>query len=244
MSQHTITCKNCENQFTGHFCNNCGQRASTHRINLKHLLHELFHAQTHLDKGLLYTAKLMLLDPGRTVRDYLQGKRVHHSNPFLRLLVIGGLCSLVYYNLELKLLSSFKINDLDGGLHMIDSKFFAILYIIYSLVFSVFDYFIFRYKKYNLFEYITLNLFIATEVLLFLLLLVPVWLIGRHFEVNHYLRFIFGLGFMSYLIIVRYQFFEVKQDRKALPRLIIESVAFLLIFFGFSWRTVTEFFGF
>jgi len=237
MSNHTIICKNCENQFSGHFCNNCGQRANLHRIDLKHLVHEFFHALTHLDKGLLYTAKMMLLEPGQTLRDYLQGKRVKHSNPFLMLLIIGGLCSLTYYNFELKLPSSFKINELDGGLHVIDSKFFAILYIVYSLYFSICDYLFFRYKGYNFTELFTINVFIATEVLLTLLALVPLWLIGGHFDINKYLRVFVGLSFISYIVFVRYQFFEVKGDKKAGTRLILEAIVFLLFFIAISWKT-------
>ncbi len=242
MSHHTITCKNCENQFSGHFCNNCGQRANIHRINLKYLLHEFFHAFTHLDKGILYTAKTMLVAPGETIRDYLNGKRVRHSNPFLMLLIIGGLCSLTYYNFELKLVSSFKITDLDAGLHVVDSKFFAILYILYSLLFAFCDYIIFHYKGYNFTEYFTMNVFIATEVLLVLLALVPLWLIGGHYDLNKYFRLIVGLSFMSYMIFVRYQFFEVKNNVKAGIRMIIESLVLVLLFFVISWRTLSDFF--
>ncbi|MBL7903139.1 MAG: DUF3667 domain-containing protein [Bacteroidia bacterium] len=240
MSHHTIQCKNCENQFSGHYCNNCGQRANTHRIDLKHLLHEFFHALTHLDKGLLYTGKKMLVEPGITLREYLSGKRIRHSNPFLMLIIIGGLCSLTYYNLELKLVSSFKISELDGGVHMIDSKFFAILYILYSLIFSVFDFLLFRYKGYNFTEFFTVNVFIATQVLLMLLALVPVWLLGQKFGLNSYLRPLIGLSFMAYLIFVRYEFFEVSGNRKAGVRLLIETLIFLAWFMVMSWKTVSE----
>lgn len=243
MSHHTITCKNCENQYHGHFCNNCGQRANLHRIDLKHLLHEFFHALTHLDKGLLYTGKMMLLEPGQTLRDYLNGKRVRHSNPFLMLIIIGGLCSLTYYNLELKLVSSFTISELDGGVHLIDSKFFAILYILYSLIFSLFDFLLFRYKGYNFTEFFTVNVFIATQVLLMLLGLVPLWLIGQHFGLNSYIRPLVGLSFMSYLLFVRYQFFEVKTDKKAAFRLVQEAFLFLCLFVVLSWKTVSELFS-
>jgi hypothetical protein len=243
MSQHTVICKNCENQFHGHYCNNCGQRANVHRINLSYLLHEFFHATTHLDKGLLYTAKKMLLEPGITIRDYLNGKRARHSNPYLMLIIIGGLCSLTYYNLELKLVSAFKITELDGGLHMIDSKFFAILYILYSLLFSICDFVIFHYKGYNFTEYFTMNVFIATQVLLGLMALVPLWMIGGHYDLNKFFRPMVGLIFMGYLIFVRYQFFEVKNDPKATRRLIIESFVLVLFFIMLSWRAMSTFFN-
>lgn len=240
MSQHTITCKNCENQFTGHFCNNCGQRANLHRINFKYLLHEFFHALTHLDKGILYTGKKMLSEPGRTLRDYLYGKRIRHSNPFLMLIIIGGLCSLTYYHFELKLVSSFKISELDGGVHAIDSKFFAILYVIYSFILSVFDYLLFRYKGYNFTEFFTVNVIIATQILLALLALVPLWLLGHHLGINAYLRLLVGLSFLAYLIFVRYDFYEVKNNPKARNRLVLESFLFICIFVLMSWKTVSE----
>lgn len=242
MSQHSIICKNCENHFTGHYCNNCGQKANLHRIDLKHLLHEFFHALTHLDKGLLYTSKMMLTEPGKTLRDYLYGKRIKHGNPYLMLLIIGGLCSLTYYNLELKLVTAYKISDLDAGLHAIDSKFFAILYILYSLLFALCDYVIFHYKGYNYTEYFTINVFIATEVLLALLALVPLWLIGSHYDLNRYFRPLVGFSFMSYLIFVRYQFFEVSGDKKAGLRLILESGVLVLLFFVLSWKSLMDFF--
>lgn len=241
MSQHSIICKNCENHYHGHYCNNCGQRAHTHRIDLKHLLHELFHALTHLDKGFLYTSKMMLSAPGQTIRDYLNGKRVRHSNPLLMLLIIGGLCSLTYYNLELKTVSAFKITDLDAGINMIDSKFFAILYLLYSLLFSFFDYILFRYKGYNYTELFTMNIFIASQILLALLALVPLWLLGKFLDINHHIRLIVGLIFMAYIILVRYQLFEVAGNVKARNRLILESFIFLLLFVFLSWKNLSNF---
>ena len=87
-----------------------------------------------------------------------------------------------------------------------------------------------------------MNVFIATEVLLGLLALVPLWLIGGHFDVNKYIRPLVGLSFMSYLIFVRYQFFEVKNDRKAGIRLIIEAFVLVILFFVLSWKTISDFF--
>lgn len=242
MSQPTTICKNCENHFTGHYCNNCGQKAEIHRIDFKHVLHDLLHAITHLDKGLFYTAKLMVFEPGHTVRDYLKGKRVSHPNPFLMLLIIGGLCSLTYYNLELKLVNSFKINELDGGLHAIDSKFFAVLFISYSLLLSFFDYIFFKYKGYNYTELFTLNVFISVQILLAQLLLVPLWLIGKNYAINDYIRLIVALMFMAYLVFVRFQFFEVKQNKKDRLRLYVESVFFILLFVAFSFKTFQHLF--
>jgi hypothetical protein len=242
MSHHPIICKNCDNHFSGHYCNNCGQKAAIHRIDLKHILHGLIHAFTHMDKGFLYTSRMMLIRPGYTVREYLRGKRVDHANPLTMLLIIGGLCSLIYYHFELKMISSFKIHELDGGLHAIDSKFFALLFIGYSLLFSFLDFILFRFKAYNYMELFTLNVFISNEILLAQLCLVPVWLWGKQLLINDYLRPLVGFLFISYLIYVRYQFFEVKGDKKTEKRLWLEAFIFIILSVGISWKTYYQLF--
>lgn len=233
---HPIICKNCENSFNGHFCNNCGQKAQTHRIDLKHVLHDLLHAVTHIDKGLFYTAKMMITQPGITLRAYIKGKRIHHPNPLLMVLIIGGLCSLTYYNLELRLISSFKISELDGGLHAIDSKFFAILYLSYSLLLSLIDFILFRFKGYNYTELFTVNIFISLEILLAQLCLVPIWLIGKSLGINDYIRVVIGLVYVFYLIYVKFQFFEVKGDKKSEKRMILAAILLLLFYILSGWK--------
>ncbi|MBL0011020.1 MAG: DUF3667 domain-containing protein [Nitrosomonas sp.] len=240
MSLNNIECKNCGNMFHGHYCNNCGQKSAIHRISLKNLLHDFFHATTHLDRGYLHTAKEMFIRPGHTIREYLQGKRVSHPNPILMMIITGGLCSLMYYNLELQTVSAFKINELGGGTHIIESKFFAILYISYSLLLSFFDFIFFRKKGYNFTEFFSLNVFISIEILLSLLILVPVWLIGKSLEINVYLRLIVGFGFIAYLVYVRYQFFEINKNPQSKWILIIESLLFLTLFLLISYRNILE----
>jgi len=242
MSAHHLICKNCNNQHHGHYCNNCGQKAATHRIDLKHLMHDVFHALTHLDKGYLYTAKEMLLRPGETAREYLQGKRVRHPNPILMLIIIGGLCSLTYYNLELKLVSAFKIKELNAGLHVIDSKFFALLYFFYSIVLSMIDFAFFRHRGYNFLEFFIFNVFLSTEILLAQLVLVPVWLTARHFEVSVYIRLLVGFVFLAYLINARYQFYEIKQNPRDKWRAVFEFVVISLIFLPLGYRNFMQFF--
>jgi len=65
-----------------HFCSNCGQNSSTHRLTFKHLLHEIFHAFTHADKGILFLLKGMATKPGTVAREYIEGKRKKYFSPF------------------------------------------------------------------------------------------------------------------------------------------------------------------
>jgi len=243
MSLNDIECKNCGNMFHGHYCNNCGQKSSTHRIDLKHLLHDFFHAFTHLDKGYLHTAKEMIVRPGHSVREYLHGKRVDHPNPIMMLIIIGGLCSLTYYNFEIKLVSAFKISELDGGLHAIDSKFFALLYVIYSVLLSFLDYIFFRKRAYNFTEYFILNAFVSTQILLSQLLLVPVWMAGKGLGISVFIRLVVGFIYMAYLVFVRYQFFEINKHPQSRLALFFEAFIFISLFLIISYRNFLEVFS-
>jgi hypothetical protein len=82
-----IICKNCEHSFDGKFCPNCSQKANTHRFTLGHLAHELFHAFTHTDKGILFLIKELFTKPGTVAKEYNAGKRKKYFNPFTFLLI-------------------------------------------------------------------------------------------------------------------------------------------------------------
>ena len=93
----TVTVKTCPNctadlDASYQFCPQCGQKAHIHRFNPAHILHEVFHAFTHADKGVLYLTKSLMRKPGVTAREYtLEGKRSKYFNPFSFLLIVLGL---------------------------------------------------------------------------------------------------------------------------------------------------------
>lgn len=88
------SCPNCEAPLRADFkiCPNCGQTTHLHRFTLAHIFHEIFHAITHTDKGILYLIKHMTLWPGVAAREYvLEYKRKRYFNPFTFLVLILGL---------------------------------------------------------------------------------------------------------------------------------------------------------
>ncbi|WP_128543051.1 DUF3667 domain-containing protein [Larkinella soli] len=93
--------KQCPNCRTGleseyNYCPACGQTTHLHRFNLHHIFHEVFHALTHADKGVIHLVKELTIRPGVVAREYiLEGKRKKYFNPFTFLVLIVGLTIFV-----------------------------------------------------------------------------------------------------------------------------------------------------
>ena len=47
-----VVCQNCGYVSEQKFCSNCGQPMQVHRIDIRHLLHEVAHTFWHLEKGI------------------------------------------------------------------------------------------------------------------------------------------------------------------------------------------------
>lgn len=91
-TMHSNHCKNCGHLLseTYQFCPDCGQTAHVHKFSFGHLAHELFHAFTHADKGILLLLKGLAINPGKVVSEYVDGKRKKYFSPFTFFLLCVG----------------------------------------------------------------------------------------------------------------------------------------------------------
>ncbi|MGX9721138.1 DUF3667 domain-containing protein [Stenotrophomonas acidaminiphila] len=86
-------CINCMRAVTGpeqKFCPGCGQPTPARRIDWGYVGHELEHGVLQMDRGLLYSLKLLMLQPGRLLRDYIEGRRGNQAKPLLLLTVTAA----------------------------------------------------------------------------------------------------------------------------------------------------------
>lgn len=79
-AEHAENCANCGAVLAGHFCQQCGQRAHVHR-SLLHLGEELLHGLLHFDAKAWRTLPLLVIQPGRLTRNYIEGKRTRYVSP-------------------------------------------------------------------------------------------------------------------------------------------------------------------
>jgi len=90
-----MTCKNCGENFGGNFCSKCGQKAKVDRINAKYVLAEIPETFFQINHGLLFSIKELFLRPGKTIREYLEGKRKNYIKPIAYVLLLSTLYALL-----------------------------------------------------------------------------------------------------------------------------------------------------
>lgn len=235
-------CKNCNSVVHGKYCSNCGQKTNLTRINLHHVLHAFLHGLIHFDTGFLFTAKELVVRPGATIREFILGKRVNHGNPLFMFLIVGGLLSYVYYRLAIKTMGSVSLEEIDHQMHLLTSKFFAVTFLGYALVFAFIDLLFFKYKHYNYVELFYLNVFIAIAIMMLNLFMAPILYTLKGTGINVYLRLIVYVASLIYLFVVHYQFYELAKDKKGIKLLWMEMLFFVIIITASGIRTFQSLF--
>lgn len=145
------TCNNCHQTFEGKYCRHCGQKASVGRLDLHTLWHELTHAITHADKGILKLTKDLLVVPKKVYTNYFRGKRKTYFSPVMFFLIMAGLVVVLGEKLwDFEDHITGRNDEFGRILHRYEKIRFVIFIPLISLLT-----WLFFYKKYNLAESIT-----------------------------------------------------------------------------------------
>ncbi len=90
----TNKCKSCDNQFTGTYCNVCGEKVVTEDDKkLKHFVGEFINAVSFADSKFWRTLKSIALKPGAFSKDFVSGKRKKYMRPIALFLF----ANLIYF---------------------------------------------------------------------------------------------------------------------------------------------------
>ncbi len=85
-----MNCKRPAGDADRKYCPGCGQPVLAPRIDWKLLAHEFEHVVLDMDRGLFFTLRMLMLRPGRLIRDYLEGRRAGHVKPLWLLMVTAA----------------------------------------------------------------------------------------------------------------------------------------------------------
>lgn len=225
-NEPVLICKSCGVASSGKYCHNCGQGMAIKRLSLHSLLHEAFHFFTHVDKGLFYTLKMLLLAPGKMQREYINGDRVRYQKPFSMFFVSATASGLIYYwvnNALLKLYHSGTTTETYFFNH-----YWVLLQVCLLPLYSLIVYLCFKKAGYNYGEIAVYQLY-NFSILFLIVALIQLSKFINHDLNTRYIEFPLIVG---YMLITNLNFFtQWKRSTVILIGLISISLVFGLAAF-------------
>ncbi len=77
-----VKCKNCDHEFSGKYCPNCGQSVKELERPIRFMIADFMGTIITFDTRIIKTLYAVLLQPGKLTVDYLAGKRARYMPPF------------------------------------------------------------------------------------------------------------------------------------------------------------------
>jgi hypothetical protein len=228
-----MNCKNCGLQSDGKFCPNCGQQMETYRITLPHLLHEIIHTFTHLEKGFLFTLKKLVTDAGRMQRLYLGGYRVHHQKPFSMFFICATISALGLY--WINKLSGSSLRPGQEAFNYFLQHYYVLLHVALFPVYTLITWLLFIRSKYNYAEILVLGMYMVAFMLL---LLIPIHAISL-WQPSAKTRVIEAIVLFVYNVYTFIQFFNKTPWWKVMILSIINmTINYLVYLYTMEWIVV------
>jgi len=111
------TCKNCLQSYEGKFCPECGQKAKTGRITITQVFKDIRSHFVHFEQGFLYTTKELIIRPGHSIKEYIEGRRARHTKPVKYMLWATAISFLVIHFLgfQEKLIEEIALSQGSGN---------------------------------------------------------------------------------------------------------------------------------
>ena len=226
---HSISCKNCGNSSSNNFCENCGQRTSINRVTFKETFSDLKDYTFSINAPFFKTLELLFVNPGKVLREYLNGRRKSYYKPvafFLLVTLFYLLCKfLIDFN---PLPDRIKPTDAIGEYEIFsEAGYFMFANIDKILFIFVFTLGIalkgFFYKKYSLAEYIAISFFLVGVYIL--------CGVVNMFALTYISKKLSYLALGLFLLYLTYALISLFQKKKLLVGIKSILVYFISVFF-------------
>ena len=96
-----MNCKNCNSEVNSKFCPECGQPIKLKRIDGSYITHEIEHV-LHFERGILYTVRELVVNPGQNIRNYLSENRARLIKPIIFIILTSLIYTLIshFFHIE------------------------------------------------------------------------------------------------------------------------------------------------
>ena len=96
-----MNCKNCNTELNSKFCPDCGQPTNLKRIDGHYIIHEIEHV-LHFERGILYTVRELITNPGQNIRNYLSENRSRLVKPIIFIILTSLIYTLIshFFHIE------------------------------------------------------------------------------------------------------------------------------------------------
>lgn len=235
----TNNCKNCETEFEGNYCFNCGQPASANeRLRFTNIIKDFFDNTFNLHKGFFFTFWKLIVNPREVAISYIQGSRKKYTNPTRYLVIALALLGFVQFWVNFnEIISSediLQVSFLPEQLNKsrilwalrLVKEWTLLGNLLEALVFPIGFYWLFRQLKYNYSELLTLSFYLISNSIfvLFICMGISKLLINDRPSV----LFVIGAIYVYYIYALMTFFREVSL-LKRIVYIFIGLVIFLLI---------------
>ncbi len=238
-----MICKNCNSEFEGNFCNNCGQSKKISRISFRHFLSDFSSTALAINRGFPFTFREMCYRPGAAVRNYLEGKRIKYTKPVTYLFLASAIYVILSLIIGRRTIFGDALSGIIGGLqddgNALSSSFrilswfgknFAYSTLLVSPILAFSSRMVFFKSGYNYFEHLVFNIYaIAQQIFIFVLFTI---IYAAEEPENIWLQFLPMLLSLLYSLFAYAQFFNSGNIiLRTLKILLTYSLCFFLIVF-------------
>ena len=157
-----MNCKNCNTEVHSKFCPDCGQPISLKRIDGHYILHEIEHI-LHFERGILYTVRELITNPGQNIRNYLSENRSRLIKPIIFIIVTCLIYTVIsdLFHIEDKYVSQsgFENSSIGTMMTWIQSNY-GYASILIGIFIAIWLKVFFKKHQYNLYELLIMLCFV------------------------------------------------------------------------------------
>jgi hypothetical protein len=96
-----MNCKNCNTEVNSKFCPDCGQPIKLKRIDGHYIVHEIEHV-LHFERGILFTIRELILNPGQNIRNYFEYNRTRLVKPIIFIIITSLIYTLLNHFFQIE----------------------------------------------------------------------------------------------------------------------------------------------